>query len=233
MTQSRGFSWKEPTEDTRTGDSRPGWKEQVTTESSPQPEENREKRVGSQPLRGAAVAVHCLLSMLRRARPGPQGSGQSLWKEVGKTPTTITCVGPHSQRSESIAHSPLPGAPTTLCCDCPSDPALAMPCLPSRGPPSPRLSDTSPLRVHIFSVTVCCSWLHLGGLWHSPHVLQDRAEQDSPQCQLKEAQGQPGWRVPLCKGERPQTRIPWTPRSRECSWERSKVSASAKAGGRS
>lgn len=32
--------------------------------------------------------------------------------------------------------------------------------------------------------------------------------------------------MPLCKGERPQTRIPWTPRSSECSWERSGVSAS-------
>lgn len=185
MTQSRGFSWKEPTEDT----SRPGWKEPVTNESSPQPEENREKHVGSQSLEWqqwlSIVYYPC------SGGPGlaPQGLGQSLWKEVGRTPTTITWMGPHSQRSESIAHSPLPGAPATLCCDCSLEPPLAMPSLPSRGPPFPYLSDTSPLRVHIFSATVCCSWLHLGGLWHSPHVLQDRTEQDSPQCLLKEAPG--------------------------------------------
>lgn len=48
-----------------------------------------------------------------------------------------------------------------------------MPSLSSRGPPSPHLSDTTPLRVHIFSVTVCCSCLHLGGLWTG----QSRARQ--------------------------------------------------------
>lgn len=68
----------------------------------------------SQPLWEAAVAAHCLLPVLRRAWPGPQGSGQSPLKEVGRIPTAITCVGPHSQRCESMAHSPPPGAPTTL-----------------------------------------------------------------------------------------------------------------------
>lgn len=119
---------------------------------------------GSRPSQGQQWLFIVLLPIFVRNKPwpGPQGSGQALWREEGRAPITVTHVGSHSQRSASQsppACSPLPGAPTTQGCNLiPSH--LPLPCPPGSSFPVPDSPPESPhLLRHSLLFLAAPGWL--------------------------------------------------------------------------
>lgn len=130
------------------------------------------------PLRGSIGCPLFYYSCSRGPSLAHRDQGRVCGTRRKEHPPPLPSVGSHSQGSESIAHQPTPHSQVllqlwavTVPRTCPGH---AFP--PPPGGLPPHASLTQAPSEHIFIVTVCCSWLHLGGLWHSPCALPGRAQ---------------------------------------------------------